>query len=69
VTNILFFPVYRASFTSFVVDINVLGVAVEGTGCIGSGSTVVSDSGGVYSTRTDVVEDGVEEVLTVVTVD
>jgi hypothetical protein len=51
---------------SFVKDINV---AVEGTGCIGNGSTVVSGLDGVYSTRTDVVEDEVNEVLTVVTVD
>lgn len=54
---------------SFVVDIDVVGVVVEGTGCIGNGSTVVTGSGGVYGTSVDVVEDEVDEVLTVVTVD
>jgi hypothetical protein len=54
---------------SFVDDINVVGVAVEGTGSIGNGSTDINGLDGVYSTRTDVVEDGVDEVLTVVTVD
>jgi hypothetical protein len=47
---------------SFVVDIFI--VRVEETG-----STVLSIFGGVHCTRTDVVECGVDEALTVVIVD